>query len=90
MKKRMFPVLLCLMAFVAVVHAGDEVPVSALPQAVTSAVQRYFPSAKIINAKADGEDDRTVYKLKAVYRDLILETEVFSDGRLFKVKSVDD
>lgn len=90
MSKALLPLLACLLLGAAVTRAGDEIPVGALPKAVTSTVQRYFPSAKIIKAEADGKDDRTLYKLKAVYRELILETEVFSDGRITKVKSVDD
>jgi hypothetical protein len=82
--------MLCLLLTALAARAGDDIPVDALPRAVTSAVQRYFPSAKIIKASADGDDERTVYKLKAVYRESILEAEVFSDGRVAKFKSVDD
>lgn len=88
MIKRFLPVVVCLLVIAAMARAGDDVPVSALPKAVTSAVQTYFPSAKIIKAEADKKDDRIRYKLKAIYRELILETEVFSNGQVLKVKSV--
>lgn len=90
MSKVLLRMVGCLLVLAAAVRAGDDIPVGALPKAVTSAVQRYFPSAKIIKASAGGKDDQTLYEIKAVYRDLILEAEVFSDGRVVKVKSVDD
>ena len=88
MIKHLLPLAVCLLFVTSRARAGDDIPVSALPKAVTSAMQTYFPSAKIISAEADEKNDRIRYKLKAVYRELILEAEVFSNGQVSKVKSV--
>ncbi|MBE2181563.1 MAG: hypothetical protein IAE97_13950 [Chthoniobacterales bacterium] len=90
MKKALPSSLLCVLAFAAPALAGDDIAVSAVPKNVAAAVQSYFPSAKIISAKTDTKKDLRYYELRALYRDLLLEIDVTSDGRVTEVESKKD
>ena len=86
MKKTLLSGLLCGFAFVAPALAGDVIPVDALPKKVTAAVQSYFPSAKIVRP-SETKRGRTVYEVRATYRNLLLEIDVNADGRVTEVES---
>lgn len=87
--KKILPFLLFLAAPLAVL-AGDDVSVGALPSAVTKAVSKAFPGAKIIAAKVDEKDDRLLYELKATHGDELLHIDVWSNGSIRKFESKND
>lgn len=63
--------------------ADTPVAVSALPAAVTAAVQEYFPGATVSAAQRSTEAGRAdEYELDLAYKAIRLEADISPDGRI--------
>jgi len=84
--KQMSLALLATMMTTAVLSADDyPVSVQRLPQAVTAAVQEYFPGSEIVSAMVDEDDDRRELNLRVEHKGLLLRIEARPDGRIREV-----
>lgn len=86
MKKIMLTsALLCLCATLTF---ADDIPVAvdAIPQPVAAKIQEYFPGARIISADQDWDDGRLVYETRIQYKEIGLEVELTSEGRIVDVE----
>ena len=69
----------------ASVQAGEDVPLSELPQPVRDAIVRTFPGAQLQEAEWDTEDGRRVYEVDILFNGDDKEVKVTPEGQIVKV-----
>ena len=65
--------------------AGQEIPVSALPQAVKNSLASNFPKGRAFEAEMKRRNDRPYYEVKLRHRDVVIEVEVSPRGEILDV-----
>ena len=83
------PLLFLLAAMIPTFNAlaDDEyaVPVTKLPQAVVTSVEKYFPGSEIVFAMVDEDDDRRELNLRVEHQGILLRMEARPDGRIREI-----
>lgn len=82
MRAAIVATLLSLASSIAI--AGEKVQPDQLPQAVSDAVKKQFPQAKIESAERETEDGRMKYELKVTDQDAKYEFDVAEDGTVLE------
>ncbi len=67
------------------VLAGQDIPVSALPQAVKNSLAANFPKGRAFDAEIKRRNDRTYYEVKLRHRDVVIEVEVSPRGEILDI-----
>jgi len=65
--------------------AGQDIPVSALPQAVKNSLASNFPKGRAFEAEMKRRNDRPYYEVKLRHRDVVIEVEVSPRGEILDV-----
>ena len=65
--------------------AGQDIPVSALPQAVKNSLASNFPKGRAFEAEIKRRNDRPYYEVKLRHRDVVIEVEVSPRGEILDV-----
>ncbi len=72
------------------VRAGDEgeekVPLDKLPKAVSEAVMKKFPKAKMISASKEKEKDKIVYEVQIKNEGYSMDVTVSAEGKILLVE----
>lgn len=84
--KRTLPLLFIACFTTGALWADRPVAPGELPEAVSDAVETYFPGARIIAAEEDDGGKRIDYELKIDYREIRLEVEVSLEGKILDVE----
>jgi uncharacterized membrane protein YkoI len=89
---RRVPLVLC---FVALLLLGcltaradddEEVPLNKLPKAVTDAVKKRFPKAKLISAEKQKEDGKTLYEVSIEVGQTEIEVTLTPEGKIIEIE----
>jgi hypothetical protein len=65
--------------------AGQDIPVSALPQAVKNSLAANFPKGRAFEAEMKRRNDRPYYEVRLRHRDVVIEVEVSPRGEILDV-----
>ncbi|KAB8334474.1 hypothetical protein SD80_008815 [Scytonema tolypothrichoides VB-61278] len=68
---------------------ADDIAVTDLPQVVTEAIQKRFPSAKLVSAEKENDDYQTYYEVKVQNGNQKQKVHVRPNGSIYKVE-IDD
>jgi hypothetical protein len=68
----------------------EKIEVKDLPPAVTEAIQKAYPNAKILKAEKEAEDGKVQYSVKLQDGEKKFEVKVSEDGKSLKVDDEDD
>lgn len=80
------PALAFLFLTALAAQADDRaVSVEDLPQKIVTAVSEYLPGSNIESAREDEDDGRRYYDLKVEHKNLLLEVEAASNGRIREI-----
>lgn len=82
MKQALAPLLLVVSGLA---FAGTPIAVTEVPENVSRVVADYFPESRILAAEQDTHHGRIKYELQVQYKDIHLEVDVGSDGRILDV-----
>lgn len=70
--------------------AGDDIAVSELPKAVTQAIMKRYPDAKLIKAEREKDNGKLHYEVNIQTGDKRLEINVRPDGTIYNVENEED
>ena len=68
---------------------ADDIAVTDLPKTVTQAIQKRFPSAKLISAEKENDNNQTHYEVKFQNGNQKQKVHVKPNGSIYKVE-IDD
>lgn len=89
--KRVTMVAVVLSSFIAgPIQAADDIAISDLPKAVTQAIMKRYPKAKLISAERERDNGKMHYEVEIQQGDKRIELNVRPDGTIYKVENEDD
>ena len=79
----------CALVSVPAVRAEDEkVPLDKLPKAVSDAVKKKYPKAKMVSAEKEKKDKKTVYEVKIKDGEQTIEVSLTPEGEIVEIEKV--
>ncbi|GAB2562083.1 PepSY domain-containing protein [Spirosoma aerophilum] len=89
-KKWLIGLALIAFSFSTLPSRADDIAVSDLPKAVTQAIEKRFPGAKLISAERERDKDKIHYEVKIQVGKDRKELNVRPNGTIYKIENEDD
>jgi len=77
--------LLVLAALPLLGHAGDDIPVDALPTPVAEAIQARFPEGELLVAEREDNEGHIAYEVELRSNGRRYEVDVSASGQIFDI-----